>query len=1382
MKKILLFLFAFIYINSYAQLDREHWFAPMFDGQSNSGDEQYLHLSTNDTTPFNVNVYNNNVVIAQKTISKGNPGVIFIPRSYIITTEYSDLLRVRTMGLYVKAERPCFANLRFGVINHAEIITSKGTAGIGTKFYTVVAPSSLYNDILGFAASFIATEDNTNVTVNNFKKNLYFTGSGNLSDITFKLNKGESYIIDGRAINSENVDGFIGATVTSDKPVSMTNGNFNGQYASTDTGSGSDILMDQSVPVDKLGDEFVIVKGYGALGNNMEGAIIVATEKNTAIYLNDSTVPFATLANEGDFYFINETNYVDRTNGHYNLHIVTDKNVYVYQLLGGVEAGSSPLATGGMNYIPPLNCYLPQKIDEISYINKIAQNDADNRFVTKLNIITEKGAVVKVNGAVPNPLYGPYDISTITANQSWVTYSIPNVKGNITVVSDKAVTAGIASGNAAFGYGGYFAGFSSIPLITKTVGDCLPGVKLEVTAGFDNYEWLIKAGGVYIPAPGVNNTFEYAPTQAGIYAVKVKQGSCAEIQTRDFKFFNCTTYTNYDFSTCTSQTVAPNFALSTQGVDISTLKVDTPPTKGSVVINPDGTLTYTANLNATGTDTFKFSFCGNGTIPDCETVQATINLNQIEHYDKIFNECSETSTAVFDLTSAPVTPDATVTKKYFTDAAYTNEIPLAQLTNYTSAPAFIYVKLRNTFGCEAEAEIELKITAPPVVTPSLYTQKTCDEDIDGIIDGNYKVNLAAITPTIVQNSTAFTVKYYVTQQQAIDGLINNITGNFTFTADTFVWVRVESPAVCSPVIKKVALTIGTKTSLITAVAIKDVCDLNEDQSEAIVLSDYTALFSVAAGTSATYFNTLSDAQNNQNAINVNQNITSDRTFYYRINVPDFCVNIAALTINLKKGTPSPVLQPSYTVCAGSTTTLDVGTGFPAGILWSTGETTPTITAGVGNYYVDLTNASGCIYRQNVMVIASPKPQWNVAAYDATNCDDDFDGNVKVNLNNVTPLILPNFALFTVKYFSDVNLQNPIADPTNFTYITDTTIYVQATSAYCPAEKRQIDFKVGNSLPLLIAEVTAKVCDDDFDGVKAVNLSGYVSEFTLDSAVSVSYFGSLSDARKKINLISNPVTVANSGSYYLRFHKNQYCDVIGKVSVTIQKAKKSDLLSDEDLYICPEATTVLDAGAGFDAYLWSTGETTPAIEVPVGDYYVDLTSNGCTYRQYVFVKAVALPTITNIEIQGSTVIVNVTGGNPPYQYALDGNNYQASNVFTGIGGGDHSVYVISADHCEPVRADINVIVLYNVITPNNDGVNDVLNYAALLKKEEPFMQIFDRYGKTVFTGDNNNSFIWDGKIFGKAVSTGSYWYVMKWKEPGSSAVTQYSGWILVKNRL
>ena len=87
----------------------------------------------------------------------------------------------------------------------------------------------------------------------------------------------------------------------------------------------------------------------------------------------------------------------------------------------------------------------------------------------------------------------------------------------------------------------------------------------------------------------------------------------------------------------------------------------------------------------------------------------------------------------------------------------------------------------------------------------------------------------------------------------------------------------------------------------------------------------------------------------------------------------------------------------------------------------------------------------------------------------------------------------------------------------------------------------------------------------------------------------------------------------------------------------------------------------------------------------------------------------------------------------------------------------------------------------MITPNDDGINDILNYAALLRKEEPFMQIYNRVGQIVFKGDTNNKFSWDGKSNSKPVATGSYWYIMKWKEPGFSNFTEYSGWILVKNR-
>ena len=86
MKKLLFSGLLFLYTISFAQLDREHWFAPMVDRSNQNNPYQSVYMSTNETTPFVVEIFNNNSVIATVTLSKGNPKKFSIPRNNIITS------------------------------------------------------------------------------------------------------------------------------------------------------------------------------------------------------------------------------------------------------------------------------------------------------------------------------------------------------------------------------------------------------------------------------------------------------------------------------------------------------------------------------------------------------------------------------------------------------------------------------------------------------------------------------------------------------------------------------------------------------------------------------------------------------------------------------------------------------------------------------------------------------------------------------------------------------------------------------------------------------------------------------------------------------------------------------------------------------------------------------------------------------------------------------------------------------------------------------------------------------------------------------------------------------------------------------------------------
>lgn len=451
-----------------------------------------------------------------------------------------------------------------------------------------------------------------------------------------------------------------------------------------------------------------------------------------------------------------------------------------------------------------------------------------------------------------------------------------------------------------------------------------------------------------------------------------------------------------------------------------------------------------------------------------------------------------------------------------------------------------------------------------------------------------------------------------------------------------------------------------------------------------------------------------------------------------------------------------------------------------------GETSATYTAtSTGKYEVYISNSS-CNLRGAILLEYLEKVI--VAPTTFTNCDTNFDGNIPIKLDDLTTTIITNYKPeFVVKYYqnlTDATLGNANTLPNNWSYNTDITIYVRVENGFCSLEIQPIEFKLGTTLNLLTNEATPpSICDDDLDAVKSVNLKTFESFFTTDNSVSITYFNSENDAKNNANPISSIQNITSTGTYFLRFEKANSCPNWAKITVNIKTPKASTTLQNKT--ICKNTTTVVDAGTDFTYYKWSNGtegETLHNATYGIGTHYVELTSkNGCVYKQYFTISEAAAPVIDSVIEQGNSITVNVSGGTAPYEYSLDQINWQNSNVFYNLNRGIQKVYVRDSKKCSITEYEFSIIKLLNAITPNGDGLNDVLDYSDLRVKKEVKISIFDRFGKKVYSSEKQSNYIWNGTENGRSIITGTYWYVLEWTEPDTNTKVTYKNWIILKNR-
>jgi gliding motility-associated-like protein len=304
------------------------------------------------------------------------------------------------------------------------------------------------------------------------------------------------------------------------------------------------------------------------------------------------------------------------------------------------------------------------------------------------------------------------------------------------------------------------------------------------------------------------------------------------------------------------------------------------------------------------------------------------------------------------------------------------------------------------------------------------------------------------------------------------------------------------------------------------------------------------------------------------------------------------------------------------------------------------------------------------------------------------------------------------------------------------------------------------------------DYTETVCDNLNDGYEIINLSNYNTNLISNTSnCTFEYYSSLTGATNQTNTdlistISNYNLTTVNNTFFVRITSTNGCYQIVKLNISL--VNKPVITVNDIVPICENKNITINAGSGFDSYIWSTGSTSQSITIThAGNYSVTVTKNygttTCSTTKNFTVVLSNIATITNIETQDWTdneniITVNTSSnsyGN--YEFSINGFNFQDSNVFTGLISGSYTVYVRDKNGCGVTEDEIFLLMYPKFFTPNSDGYNDTWSIKFSYIEPSLKVNIFDRYGKLLKILNNTNS--WDGKYNEYELPSDDYWFIV-----------------------
>ncbi|MUV04075.1 T9SS type B sorting domain-containing protein [Flavobacterium rakeshii] len=307
-----------------------------------------------------------------------------------------------------------------------------------------------------------------------------------------------------------------------------------------------------------------------------------------------------------------------------------------------------------------------------------------------------------------------------------------------------------------------------------------------------------------------------------------------------------------------------------------------------------------------------------------------------------------------------------------------------------------------------------------------------------------------------------------------------------------------------------------------------------------------------------------------------------------------------------------------------------------------------------------------------------------------------------------------------------------------------------------------------------------LCDISDDGTENFVLSNNTDIILGDQDpddYDVTYYDSLENAHNA-NLPVNPNSYNNSSdpqTIYARVQNKSNTNCYDITSFMVSTIAIPAINATDDVRICANSNSHITLSSGITSsqytYEWSTGETTPVIQVSrPGTYAVTLTNqNGCKKTQVITVTPSDVAQIESVDVvdlvDNNTVTVHVTptgGVNTTYGYSIDMPNgpFQESNFFERVKPGVHTVYVSDVNGCGTVLKQFSVLSIPKFFTPNGDGVHDTWDIVGMNLKfyQNSTIFIYDRYGKLLASVDPKGKG-WDGTFNGHPLPSTDYWYVV-----------------------